>query len=120
MLLQTLLYFYFQGLVWSSTTNPFSGNIYGPSSVAFDEFPTATIDSGLIVGTNTIIQRATVTVNKFLGIPYASAPTGVARFSPSIPHVTWNGTLDTTKVKNSCIQVFRECIYKSTDGSHGF
>ncbi|KAF2706619.1 alpha/beta-hydrolase, partial [Pleomassaria siparia CBS 279.74] len=70
----------------------------------------ATIDAGLIVGTTTTIAAATVAVNQFLGIPYASVPTESARFSPPSLPATWNGTLNTTSSRSSCIQVFHTTL----------
>jgi hypothetical protein len=65
--------------------------------------PTVTIDGGTIVGTTTSIQGTSI--NQFLGIPFASAPTGAQRFSPPIP-TTWSDPLDTKAFKPACIQVF--------------
>ena len=65
--------------------------------------PTATLDSGVIVGTTTSLPSSSVTVNKFLGIPFA-AP--AERFVEPRSPKKWSGTLDTTKPKAACIQAF--------------
>ncbi|KAF2714667.1 alpha/beta-hydrolase [Pleomassaria siparia CBS 279.74] len=69
--------------------------------------PTATINAGRIVGTTTTIAGPTgmITVNKFLGIPYATSPTGSLRFAPPQAPTNWT-TRDTKEFGNSCIQVF--------------
>jgi carboxylesterase type B len=67
--------------------------------------PTATVDGGVIVGTTTRVQGATAAVNNFLGIPYAKAPTGSARFSVPKP-TSWTKPLDTKAFKPACIQAF--------------
>ncbi|KAF2648109.1 alpha/beta-hydrolase [Lophiostoma macrostomum CBS 122681] len=76
-------------------------------SDALSATPTATIANGRIIGTTTSVAGSTATaaVNKFLGIPYAAAPTGDARFEPPQAHANWN-TLGTKELPNSCIQVF--------------
>ncbi|KAF2679517.1 alpha/beta-hydrolase [Lentithecium fluviatile CBS 122367] len=65
--------------------------------------PTATIDGGIIVGTTKAV--AGTTIDQFLGIPFAAAPTGALRFTPPKP-TSWSKTLDTKAFKPSCIQVF--------------
>ncbi|KAF2790457.1 alpha/beta-hydrolase [Melanomma pulvis-pyrius CBS 109.77] len=69
--------------------------------------PTATINAGQIIGTTTNIAGPTgsVAVNKFLGIPYATAPTGSLRFAPPQAPANWSSR-DTKAFGNSCIQVF--------------
>lgn len=65
--------------------------------------PSATLDSGTIVGTTTVVPSSTVTVNKFLGIPFASPP---ERFGAPVPAKKWKGSLDATEIKPACIQAF--------------
>lgn len=67
--------------------------------------PTVSIDGGVIVGTTTQVQGATATVNQFLGIPFASAPTGRGRFSVPKP-TSWSQPIDTKTFKPACIQAF--------------
>ena len=45
--------------------------------VAVDELPTATVDSGIVVGTTTWMPSATAAVNKYLSVPFEAPP---ARF----------------------------------------
>ena len=80
-----------------------SWNVAG--SVVHGHAPTATVHGGVILGTTTRISGATAAVNKFLGIPFASAPTGTARFSVPKP-TSWTGTLDAKAFKPACIQAF--------------
>lgn len=74
--------------------------------------PTATILNGTIIGTTATVTgpTSTVTVNKFLGIPYAAKP---ERFSPPQRHATWTSPLNTQNFKNSCMQAFREFINRA-------
>jgi carboxylesterase type B len=65
--------------------------------------PTATLDGGVVVGTTASVDGTTV--NHFLGIPFASAPTGTLRFSPPKP-TSWTQPLHTKSFKPACIQVF--------------
>ncbi|KAF2106947.1 Carboxylesterase [Lophiotrema nucula] len=76
-------------------------------SDALSATPTATIASGIIIGTTTSVSGPTgsVAVNKFLGIPFAAAPTGDARFSPPQAPAPWT-TIETKDFGNSCVQVF--------------
>ena len=41
--------------------------------------PTATVDSGILIGTTTSLPAATASINKFLGVPFAQPP---VRFAP--------------------------------------
>lgn len=54
------------------------------ASISAFRNPTVTAPAGTIIGTTTIVSAATatVTVAKYLGIPYAQPPTGTGRFSP--------------------------------------
>ena len=65
--------------------------------------PTATIQGGVVVGTTKSVDATTI--NQFLGIPFASAPTGSRRFTPPEP-TSWSQPLDTKTFKPACIQVF--------------
>ncbi|KAJ3549846.1 hypothetical protein NM208_g297 [Fusarium decemcellulare] len=69
--------------------------------------PTATIDSGVVVGTTTSIPDSDTVVNQFLGIPFAEKP---VRFSPPEPVKGWNESwdkpYDASIFKPACIQKF--------------
>jgi hypothetical protein len=72
-------------------------------SSSSDSSPTATLDSGVIIGTTTLLPSSTVVVNKFLGIPFTSPP---ERFAAPVAPVPWGGQLNTTEAKPACIQAF--------------
>jgi len=65
--------------------------------------PTATVQGGVVVGTTKSVDATTI--NQFLGIPFAAAPTDAQRFSPPKP-TSWSEPLDTKAFKPACIQVF--------------
>jgi carboxylesterase type B len=65
--------------------------------------PSATLDSGVVIGTSTSLPSSKVIVNKFLGIPFAAPP---VRFSPPKKPTPWKKPLHTTGQKPSCIQQF--------------
>lgn len=68
-----------------------------PGGNAGAEADTAMTDTGLVRG-----QAGQV--KKFLGIPYATAPTGDLRWKPPQPAARWSGTRDSTAFGNYCIQ----------------
>jgi carboxylesterase type B len=70
-------------------------------SVPCDTRPTATIDSGVLVGTITSLPSSSATVNKFLGIPFAEPP---VRFSPPQPVEPWESVYDASEYKPACIE----------------
>jgi cholinesterase len=65
--------------------------------------PTAVINSGAIVGTTTkvAVPSATVTVNKYLGIPYAEEP---ERFRLPNPVGPWTEFFDASDFGPACYQ----------------
>ncbi|EEU44833.1 uncharacterized protein NECHADRAFT_49338 [Fusarium vanettenii 77-13-4] len=65
--------------------------------------PTAVIDTGDVIGTTTSIPDSKVTVNKFLGIPFAEAP---VRFAPPEPAKSWSKPYDASKHKPACVPKF--------------
>jgi carboxylesterase type B len=76
--------------------------VFSNGTNSIGQFPTATIDSGVIIGTTTVLPSVTSVVNKFFGIPYAAPPT---RFLPSEQPQPWNSTFDaTTKSDSACYQ----------------
>ena len=66
--------------------------------------PTATIPDGLVVGTSNSLPNAPISVNKFLGIPFAKSPP--ERFAPPTDPVKWTTPLQATSWKPSCVQQF--------------
>ncbi|KIX00300.1 uncharacterized protein Z518_10439 [Rhinocladiella mackenziei CBS 650.93] len=77
--------------------------IIGNAIPAFAATPTATIDSGAVVGVATSVTGATVTVNKYLGIPFAASP---RRFAPPVKPTPWRSPYHATKYRPACIQQF--------------
>ncbi|GAB1199964.1 hypothetical protein APSETT444_009324 [Aspergillus pseudonomiae] len=69
-----------------------------------DSHPTVTIDAGVVAGTTTSISSSTVTVNQFLGIPFAAPP---VRFSPPQPPAPWSSVYDASQYRADCIQQFK-------------
>lgn len=65
--------------------------------------PSATLDSGVVVGATTSLPSSKVAVHKFLGIPFAAPP---VRFDPPVNPAKWSEPLDTTAYKPACIQQF--------------
>jgi carboxylesterase type B len=68
--------------------------------------PSATIDSGVIIGAVTNYSKSNVQVNQFLGIPFAQPPIGNLRFSPPQKPNNWTHPLNTNRLPPSCIQDF--------------
>lgn len=64
--------------------------------------PTATVDSGSVIGTTTSIPSVG-TANKYLGIPFARIP---ARFSPSVTITNFSGSFDASNYGFTCYQQF--------------
>src|SRR5689334_1251366 len=58
----------------------------------------------LVVRTDRGAVRGGVTegVERFLGIPYAAAPTGALRWRPPQPHAAWGDVRDATSFGNPC------------------
>lgn len=65
--------------------------------------PTATVDTGALIGVATSLSGTNVTVNKFLGVPFAASPT---RFAPAVRPTAWQSPYDATKYGPACIQQF--------------
>jgi carboxylesterase 3/5 len=58
---------------------------------------------GVLAGTTTVIPSSTATVNKFLGVPYASKPT---RFELPQSAEPWDSVYDASENKPACIQTY--------------
>lgn len=66
--------------------------------------PTVTLkDYGILVGTTTTLPSPTATVNKYLGVPFASKP---GRFELPEPPQPWETVYDATNTKPACIQTY--------------
>ncbi|OAA74026.1 Carboxylesterase, type B [Cordyceps fumosorosea ARSEF 2679] len=66
-----------------------------------DDCPTATIDSGILIGTAASEPTVAVPVNKFLGIPFAKPPT---RWKLPEKPDSWQGSRDASRFGNACYQ----------------
>lgn len=66
--------------------------------------PTATIDSGHLRGVATKHADSGVTVNQFLGIPFAEPPVKDLRFKPPTEKAAWDDPLDVREQPNACMQ----------------
>ncbi|KAL6884481.1 alpha/beta-hydrolase [Trichoderma evansii] len=74
------------------------------SSLATGQFrisPTATVDSGVIVGVTTSLSDGRPPIHKFLGVPFAASP---VRFQPPETPTPWTIPLDVSKYGPACIQ----------------
>ncbi|KAK5076089.1 hypothetical protein LTR51_001769 [Lithohypha guttulata] len=66
--------------------------------------PSATIDSGVVIGTQTSIAGApSPVVNQYLGVPFAASPT---RFAPAQSATPWSSAYMATQRGPACIQQF--------------
>ncbi|KAK2589652.1 hypothetical protein QQS21_012667 [Conoideocrella luteorostrata] len=65
--------------------------------------PSATIDSGIIIGTTAVEPASRATVTKYLGVPFGAKP---ERFSPPKSPERWNSPYDASDFKPACIQKF--------------
>lgn len=76
------------------------------SALSYNPVPTATIDSGVLIGKATALPNGLgPSVNQFLGIPFAQSPP--ERFSPPRNVAAFSKPLNTTEWKPACIQQFR-------------
>jgi carboxylesterase type B len=74
--------------------------------------PSATIDSGVIVGVAASLPSFENEVNQFLGIPFAQPPVGNGRFAPPQKVKPWSMPKNTTAYGPSCVQQFN-CMHVS-------
>lgn len=68
--------------------------------------PSATLDSGVVVGLQTGIPGAPNKVNVWRGIPLAQPPVGDLRFAAPVKPKKWSKPLKTTAYKPACMQQF--------------
>ena len=66
--------------------------------------PTAMIDSGAVIGIQTLLLSSNVTVNKFLGIPFAVNPP--ERFSLPVAVPKWSVPQKAQAFTSACMQQF--------------
>lgn len=90
---------------------------------AHDHNTLITTELGSIQGLTQVIPNAHEAVNvihKFLGIPYATPPLGILRFSPPVPHKGWKDTVyEATSFKSICMQMihhYNMSIRQAWDG----
>jgi para-nitrobenzyl esterase len=69
-----------------------------PGPPADPTAPVVRVEGGEVRGTVSADGR------RFLGIPYAAAPTGALRFAPPRPAARWDGVRDATATPPSCAQ----------------
>jgi hypothetical protein len=67
------------------------------------EFVTISTNFGQIKGVKNKFNN--ITINTFLGVPYASAPIGSLRFEKTSPIQKWEGIRDALQQPASCLQV---------------
>lgn len=72
-----------------------------------DQAPTATVESGQLIGKSTSLPNALGLVNQFLGVPFAAPP---VRFSPPQPAAAFHEPNNATVFKPACVQQF-QCAY---------
>ncbi|KAF5532231.1 para-nitrobenzyl esterase [Fusarium mexicanum] len=73
-----------------------------PSLDARDASPSVSLEQGTIVGTATIVNAASPTVHKFLGVPFAESPP--KRFAPPEPVKKSQDTILARKWSPKCIE----------------
>ncbi|KAF2148848.1 alpha/beta-hydrolase [Myriangium duriaei CBS 260.36] len=71
------------------------------AAAARGDAPTATVDSGVLIGTTTLLPTATACINKFLGVPFAVSPPG--RFVPPVREQPF-GERNATTYSAACVQ----------------
>lgn len=68
-------------------------------------YPSASIDSGPVIGTQTLVAGSDVTVKQYLGIPFAQPPIGDLRFRPAQEVDSWTDPYEATEQPPACMQV---------------
>ncbi|XP_065285510.1 acetylcholinesterase-1-like [Dermacentor albipictus] len=87
---------------WSLAAALVVGANFVPPVYSSNSEPIVSTSMGLVVGKRMTMKEANV--DAFLGIPYATAPTGHLRFERPRPPATWNGTYRATKMPSPCWQ----------------
>ncbi|KAL6835618.1 alpha/beta-hydrolase [Trichoderma sp. SZMC 28015] len=85
-------------LVFLSLLGASSGTLAGCKT---DTLPTATIDSGVIIGVATSLSEGRLPINKFLGVPFAASP---VRFQPPATPKPWTRPMDVSNYGPACVQ----------------
>lgn len=75
-----------------------------PVNAATNAPATATLKSGVVVGTQKTSPGVETAVNEFLGIPYAAPPLDVLRFALPSPPAPWLTPRNVTTWPQACIQ----------------
>lgn len=82
-----------------ATAIPAAGN---PHARQATSEPSASIDSGIVIGVQTSLPGSPNLVNKYLGVPFAASPT---RFAPAETATPWTEPYRATQNGPACIQV---------------
>lgn len=85
---------------------------------ATSDYPSASIDSGPVIGTQTLVAGSAVTVNQYLGIPFAKPPIGDLRFSPAQEAKPWTQPYEATAQPPACMQVHGRDDSPTTELAH--
>lgn len=93
-----MVLFHLSTFVFLSLLGASSGSL---ASYKTKTLPTATIDSGVIVGVATSLPEGRLPINKFLGVPFAASP---VRFQPLATPTPWTRPLDVSKYGPACVQ----------------
>lgn len=78
---------------------------------------------GALQGLTQVISNAhgpIKAIHKFLGIPYATKPTGKLRFVPPQPHPGWSGVYQATQFKSICMQMIHHYNVSIRQAWEGF
>jgi carboxylesterase type B len=92
----------FSTLVAASLTVAIPAVVAQTSSTTVSN-PSASIDAGPVVGTSTQVAGSDVTVNQFLGIPFAEPPIGDLRFAPAVEIESWTEPYQATQQPPGCL-----------------
>lgn len=94
-----LIYLLFPFLNAITAAIPTAG---GPHARQAASEPSATIDSGIVIGVQTSLPGSPNLVNKYLGVPFAASPT---RFAPAETATPWTKPYRATQNGPACVQV---------------